>query len=300
MPYKLILIFCASFLWAQNHISDFHLNGKIRSLESTTFLVSDSKTQPSGFLDSELYDAIKLGFDKKGSLILRENYLDYQGKLGLFDRTEYRFNSAGNIEKLETVLIQNGEEPRKISQKKMFYYLAGQLIRTDEYNYGRTTDQYWVTNFIYEGGRLKRKDFWMEDKIFSTSEFGHRLMKIVSEKTFHNDGKLGKTVTYNYDPNAKLILKSSESGNEKILETFKYNDNKLRSHTIEVNGKITLEETFNSEELPLEIRKFNYRTDRFDKYQFKYEVDNQNNWINCLILEEEIPKFSIVRKINYY
>lgn len=300
MFYKIILLFFGSFLLGQNHLNDFQLNGKVKSLESTTYLVTDPKTQPSGFLDSENYDAIKLGFDPNGNLVLRENYLDYRGKLGLFDQTMFQFNYNNQIEKQETILIQNGEEPRKLSQKKHFYYLGNQLIRMDEFNFGRTTDQFWVTNFVYEGGRLKRKYFWMEDAVFSRSEFENRLMKITSEKTFHNDGKLGKTINYKYDENAKLILKSSESGNEKTVETFTYNDKKLESHIVEVNGQIILNETFDSAELPRKILKFNYKTKQFDLYQFKYELDSQNNWINCLILEEEKPKFKIVRKINYY
>jgi len=301
MRFTIFLIFIGSILSAQNHLNDFNLSGKVKHLESATYLFSDnSKTNPSGFLDSEMYDAIQLNFDRKGNLIQRENYLDYQGKLGLFDRTIYQFNFINQIEKQETTLVQNGEEPRKISQRKKFYYIQNQLVRIDEFNSGRTSDQFWVTNLVYDGGRLKKKEFWMDDEIFSVTEFENRLTKIISEKTFHNDGKLGRIINYNYGENANLILKSIKSGNEKTEESFEYRKNFLLSKTIKENDKVVLKTDFDENGLPVEVQKFNYKTQSFDLYRFKFEYDLHNNWINCVILENETPKFITKRRITYY
>ncbi len=298
---KVFLFLLPGILLAQNNWKDFSLKGKVKSLGSVTVKADNYQlTSTSGFLDSENFDSVYLEFDSKGNLILQKNFLDYQGKLGLFDWTKFQFNHENQIEKSETTLIQNGEEPRKTSQRKTFYYIKNQLVRMDEFNAGRTSDQFWVTNYIYDGGRLKRKDFWMEDEIFSTSEFEHRLMKVTSEKTFHNDGKLGKTIIYKYDDNAKLILKSAKSGNEQTDETFEYENAKLKAHTIKNRGKIILEEFLTMDELPKEIRKFNYATQEFDLYQFQFQYDNQNNWINCVILMNQTPKLIIKRKIDYY
>lgn len=297
----LFIIFC-SFLSAQIHLNDFSLKGKVRNVESTTYSYSDkSKTVNSGFLDSENFDALKLNFDKKGNLVLRENYLDYRGRLGLFDKTIYQFNATNQIEKQETTLVQNGEEPKKISQKKTFYYLKNQLIRTDEFNSGRTSNQFWVINQIYVGGRLKKKVFWMEDEIFSTSEFEHRLNDVVSEKTIHNNGKQGRKVSFEYDENQNVKNKSTESGNEKTVETFVYDKNVLKEHLVKnKKQEIQLRETFNPDGLLSSIEKINYTKNSLTKYKFEYEFDSQNNWINCVILENETPKFKIIRTINYH
>lgn len=296
----LFIIFC-SFLSAQSHLRDFNLKGKVRNLESTTYLYSGNSTNPSGFLDSENFDAIKLNFDQKGNLILRENYLDYRGKLGLFDKTVYQFNFSNQIEKQETTLVQNGEEPKKISQKKTFYYLKNQLIRTDEFNSGRTTDQFWVINHIYNGGRLKKKEIWMEDEIFSTSEFEHRLHNIISEKTFHNDGKQGRKVSFEYDENQNVKNKTTESGNEKTIETFMYDKNVLKEHVVKnKKQEIQLREIFNPEGLLSSTEKINYTKNSLAQFKFEYEFDSQNNWIKCVILENETPKFKVIRTINYY
>lgn len=302
MRLTILNLFLCCFLSAQNHLDDFKLQGNVKDMESTTYLISgDSKTNPSGFLDSEMYDAMILNFDNKGNIISRENYLDYQGKLGLFDKTVYQYNFNNKIEKQETTLIQNGEEPRKTSQKKIFYYLGDKLIRTDEYNFGRTTDQFWVINHIYLGGRLKKKEFWMEDEIFSVSEFEHRLYNIISEKTIHNDGKHGQKVSYEFNENQKIANKTTESGNESVIETFLYDSDVLKEHIVKNQKQgIQLRETFNPEGLPLLIEKINYTKNSLTPYKFQYEFDFQNNWINCVILENEIPKFKIIRKINYY
>lgn len=302
MRFTIFLIFFCTFLSAQNHLNDYNLKGKVRNLESTTYLFSDkSKTNPSGFLDSESFDAIKLNFDKKGNLVLRENYLDYQGKLGLFDKTVYQFNFSNQIEKQETTLIQNGEEPKKISQRIKFYYLANQLIRRDEFNSGRTTNQFWVINHIYNGSRLKKKEFWMDDEIFSTSEFEYRLQKIISEITIHNNGKKGQTINFEYDENQNLRHKTTEAGNEKTIETFNYDRHVLKERIIKnKKDEIQLKETFDSNQLPVLIEKMNYRKNSLSKYKFEFEFDARNNWINCLILEDEMPKFKIIRTINYY
>lgn len=298
---SIFLFLFTGITMAQQRTSDFGLTGRVKNIQSATYAYSTpAQTEVSGFLGNEKFDSISLKFDQKENLVFQENFLDYQGELGLFDRTVFQFNFNNQVEKLETTLIQNGEEPKKISQRKKFYYIQNQLVRIDEFNSGRTTDQFWVTNFIYEGGRLKKKEFWMEDEIFSVSEFENRLMKITSEKTFHNDGKPGRSIDYKYDENAKLILKSTKSGNEKTDETFEYENGKLVSHITKNNDRIILKEMFNSDELPKEIQKLNYRTQKFDLYEFKFEYDSQNNWINCLILENQTPKFTVKRKIDYY
>lgn len=301
MKLALILCFCCVFLTAQQHLHDFKLNGNVQSLESTSYSFSQTKTSPSGFLDSELYDKIKLDFDRNGNLVSRENYLDYQGKLGLFDKTVYQFNSHNQIEKQETTLIQNGEEPKKISQRKLLYYLGDRLIRTDEFNFGRTTDQFWVINYIYIGGRLKKKVFWMDDKIFSVTEFEHRLYKIISETTIHNDGKKGQKINFEYDDNQRIKNKTTEAGNEKMTESFLYEKDHLKEHIIKnKQQEVQLKETFNSFGLPVLIEKINYNTNSLTAYKFEYEFDLQNNWINCVILEDGTPRYKIIRKINYY
>lgn len=303
MYWKLIILLFFSTLTAQNRLGDFHLNGKIKSLESTTYLMNgNSQTTVSGFLDSEFYDAIKLKFNHNGNLISHENYLDYRGKLGLFDKTSYQYNPENQLEKQQTTLVQNGEEPTKISQLKKYYYLGEKLVRMDEFNFGRTTNQVWVVNYKYSNQNLIEKEFWMEDEIFSKEIHTYDLTnKLDFVQTVHNDGKRGQKILYQYDERRNLKNKITETGNEKESESFEYDKDVLKSRTLkDIRGEVLLREILFPSGLPAVVEKIHYAKNSFSKYEFKYEFDAQNNWINCLILEDEMPKFRIVRTITYY
>src|SRR5690606_32535518 len=116
--FRLSLVLLSGILFAQNKATDFGLWGNVESMQTVTKSYHHpSRTEVSGFLDSEMYDSISMKFDRRRNVIFRENYLDYRGKLGLFDRSILQVNANRMPEKLETTLIQNGEEPRKISQR---------------------------------------------------------------------------------------------------------------------------------------------------------------------------------------
>ncbi|MFV0303861.1 MAG: hypothetical protein ACK5IC_00055 [Moheibacter sp.] len=283
--------------------SDFGLIGKVESLQSVTVDYSMKiETKVSGFLDSEMFDSIYLKFDKQRSLVLRENYLNYRGKLGLFNQTEFQYNFQNQIEKLQTILIQNGEEPRRITQLKTFFYLKNNLIRIDEYNSGRTTDQNWIVNYVYNGGNITEKVFWMEDAIFSTSKFEYDYNgEILSEKSFHNNGVLGKTIQNEYNQFGQIEKKVVKSGNEMTRETFEYGTvYKSSTKITDKSGNTLRAEIFDKRGLVKEIQKINYQTNQVDSYQFYFELDNVGNWTKCEIRKNNIPTYITNRKINYY
>lgn len=296
------LLLLTGILQAQFRTTDFRLLGKVESVQSVTYAYENpSKTEVSGFLDSEQFDSVYLKFDRRRNLILHENFLDYRGKLGLFDRTILQINPSNQLEKLETTLIQNGEEPRKISQRKKFYYLRNQLVRQDEFNSGRTSDQYWVTNYLYEKGNLIAKHFWMEDELFSVDRLEYNLRNQISKETnFHNNGRSGKTVEYIYSDGVST-KKITTSGNEKTIESFIYNDGLLSGYElIEKSGRLLEAKTYNRDGLIKSVKKFNHLSQSIDNYDFKYKKDRENNWVFCEISKNSLPVYLVKRKINYF
>lgn len=296
------ILLLTGILEAQFRTTDFRLLGKVESVQSVTYTYENpSKTEVSGFLDSEQFDSIYLKFDRRRNLVLRENYLDYRGKLGLFDRTVLQINPSNQLEKLETVLIQNGEEPRKVSQRKKFYYIKNQLVRTDEHNYGRTTDQFWVMNASYKNGEISKKVFWMEDEIFSVDKLEYNEKNLLrSETNFHNNGTKGKTINYEY-ANGNLLKKISALGNEITIETFSYDNGRLSQiEWAENSGKLLKIEKYDENGLLSELKRFNHKTQEFDTYQFQFEMDSENNWTQCLISHDQNPIYNIHRKITYF
>lgn len=296
------ILLLTGILQAQFRTTDFRLLGKVESVQSVTYAYGNpSKTEVSGFLDSEQFDSVYLKFDRRRNLILRENFLDYRGKLGLFDRTILQINPSNQLEKLETTLIQNGEEPRKISQRKRFYYLQNQLVRQDEFNSGRTSNQYWVTNYIYEKGEIAEKVFWMEDEIFSRDKFNYNFKgELTEEKNFHNNGIVGKNIDYKY-VDGFISKKITISGNEKTTETFIYDSEFLSKYELMDNsGRVLRTETYDKNGLLSELQKFNHKTQLIDKYSFKFELDRENNWIKCEISRNRTPIYVIKRTIKYF
>lgn len=296
------LLFLANGLSAQFRTTDFRLLGKVESVQSVTKSFSNpDQTKVSGFLDSEQFDSVYLKFDRRRNLILRENYLDYRAKLGLFDRTVLQINPSNQLEKLETTLVQNGEEPRKISQRKKFYYIKNQLVRTDEFNSGRTSDQFWVMNASYKNGEISKKVFWMEDEIFSVDQLEYDEKNLLrTETNFHNNGSKGKTVKYEY-ANGDLLKKISESGNETTIETFRYDNGRLSQIELAENsGKLLRIEKYDENGLLSELKRFNHKTQEFDTYRFEFEMDSENNWTKCLISQNQNPIYNIHRKITYF
>lgn len=301
--FSLLLIVLATHLLGQSRTSDFGLIGSVESLQSvTTQYYNPSITTTSGFLDSEQFDSIYLKFDRKRNLILKETFLDYRGKLGVFDRTTYQINPRNQIEKLETTLIQNGEEPRKIAQRKKFYYLNSQLIRVDEFNSGRTSDQYWVSNWVYDRGWLKEKVYWMEDEIFSKSSFEYdNNSNPIAEKTYSNNGNLVSNKLYDNNRAGLPVKISSHTGAEKNIETFEYGPNYLaKRQVLDANGKVILTEIYDGNGRIAKVEKLNYKAQSIDTYEFKFELDKVNNWVNCEISLNHFPTYQIRRYIKYY
>lgn len=292
-----------AFCFGQYRASDYELIGNVKSMSSVTRIYNQpNSTAVSGFLDSEQFDSICLKFDQRKYLTLRENFLDYRGRLGIFDRTVYQYNPSQQIEKLENILIQNGEEPRKVAQRKIFYYLKNQLVRTDEFNSGRTSNQHWVVNSVYSGNRLSEKVFWMDDAIFSTTayEFDSN-HNPVSEKTVHNNGQQGLVKIYQNNSAGMPLKIISRSGNKETVESIEYGsvypskisetddtENLVKLTLYDPNGRI------------FEIRKLNYLSNDTDIYNFEYQYDSNNNWTNCIIKKNQIPAFIISREIRYY
>jgi hypothetical protein len=302
-PIRLFIFLFSGILFAQNKASDFGLLGNVESMQTITKSYQNpSRTEVSGFLDSEMFDSISLKFDRRRNVTFRENYLDYRGKLGLFDRTILQVNSNKMIEKLETTLIQNGEEPRKISQRKIYYYKGAQLLRMDEFNSGRTSDQFWVTNYVYQGNQLVEKVVWMEDEVFTRIKLEYNQRNRMGvEKSFSNNGQLGKRTEFEYNNSGDLIKKMTQLGNEKTIEAFIYdNDLKRKYQVVDSSGKILQEETYTEQGWINRVQKKNHQRNSEDTFEFDYKIDSMNNWIECTVYKNKIPEFTIKRIIKYY
>lgn len=288
---------------AQTQLQEFKLKGKVKSLSSKTYAYgSSTQFEVSGFLDSEMYNAIDLEFSPFGKLICKTQYLDYRGKLGVFDVTNYFYNPQQQLEKLETTLIQNGEEPKRISQIRKYYYLNNQLIREDEFNYGRTTQQYWVFNHAYYGNKLLKKTTWMEDEVFTQTLYTYNFNgEIQSQIDRFNNGKVGKSIAQRFDVKTQTKTIETTYGNQKSKEEFKFlTPNSFTYLQWDDQNKLIKQVENDSYANPKSAQIYKPNQNQLVKFEFKYEFDSENNWIQCTIFEQNIPKYTILRYITYY
>ena len=108
-------------------LADFNLKGKVEKIISTaTEAKGNSTTLP--FYENEYYDQVSLEFNPKGLLTKRTNYLDYRGKLAVYNYVNYDYNNANLIDKQTNVVINNGEDPKRTaSDKKFVMYLRNDV-----------------------------------------------------------------------------------------------------------------------------------------------------------------------------
>ena len=100
-------------------LADFNLKGKVEKIISTaTEANGNSTTLP--FYENEYYDQVSLEFNPKGLLTKRTNYLDYRGKLAVYNYVNYDYNNANLIDKQTNVVINNGEDPKRTASDKKF------------------------------------------------------------------------------------------------------------------------------------------------------------------------------------
>lgn len=297
-----LCLLAVSPIFGQQRTTDFALVGPVENVQSVTIALNVGKTAASGFLDSQNFDSIYWQFDRQRNLIVQENFLDYRGKLGIFDRTIYQINPQNQLEKSETTLIQNDEEPRKIAQRKTYYYLGNRLIRMDEFNAGRNADQYWVTNSVYDAKGLQKKVFWMEDEIFSYTDFTlDHFQHPWQELTYANNGqlthqkvyennRLGLPLRIRYGHPQKMNVEKLSYGAKYLAEKQVYDEAGVLIRTEQYGAQGQIEE----------IHQLNYNTRQTDVYRFEFQKDPMNNWIFCEISKNGQPSYVIKRKIKYF
>lgn len=101
-------------------LADFNLKGRVEKVTSTaTDAKGNTTTLP--FLENEFYNQISLEFNQKGLLIKRTNYLDYQGKLAVYNYVNYDYNNSNFIDKQTNTVINNGEDPNELLLTKTLF-----------------------------------------------------------------------------------------------------------------------------------------------------------------------------------
>lgn len=281
-------------------LADYNLNGKVEKIVSTAY---DSKgnTTTLPFYENEFYDQIVLEFNPKGLLTQRSNYLDYRGKLAVYNFVDYRYNAHNLIENQKNTVINNGEDPKRIASDKTFAYDSkNRLFTLIEKIEGKTTKSSYETVFNYSN-TLDKITTKVEGATISENNLKYNKKGLlVMDEMSSFDGKKGRKSYFIYDNETPVFLEEIAGNSSKIM--FLENGNISKLQSFDANKKLDYQADFDSRKQIIHFKKQSFKNGEtiLTSYQVTYEYDAKNNWTKASISSNNTSKFVVKRVIHYY
>ena len=281
-------------------LADFNLKGKVEKVTSTaTDAKGNTTTLP--FLENEFYNQISLEFNQKGLLTKRTNYLDYQGKLAVYNYVNYDYNNSNFIDKQTNTVINNGEDPKRIASDKTFVYdNKNRLINLTEKIEGKSSKSSYETIFNYSN-KLDKITTKVEGTLISENNLTYNKKNLlVLDETSSFDGKKGRKSYYIYDGKTPVFSEEIAGNSSKIMFFENRNISKLQS--FDANKTLAYQADFDSKNEIVNFKKQSFRNGQtvLTSYQVSYEYDSKNNWIKASISTNGDLKYVVKRTISYY
>ena len=281
-------------------LADFNLKGKVEKIISTATEVNgNSTTLP--FYENEYYDQVSLEFNPKGLLTKRTNYLDYRGKLAVYNYVNYDYNNSNFIDKQTNTVINNGEDPKRIASDKTFVYdNKNRLINLTENIEGKSSKSSYETIFNYSN-KLDKITTKVEGSTISGNNLTYNKngLLVLDEMTSF-DGKKGRKSYFIYDNETPVFLEEIAGNSSKIM--FLENGNISKLQSFDANKKLDYQADFDSRKQIIHFKKQSFKNGEtiLTSYQVTYEYDAKNNWTKASISSNNTPKFVVKRVIHYY
>ena len=281
-------------------LADFNLKGKVEKIISTaTEANGNSTTLP--FYENEYYDQVSLEFNPKGLLTKRTNYLDYRGKLAVYNYVNYDYNNANLIDKQTNVVINNGEDPKRTaSDKKFVYDNNNRLINLTEKIEGKSSKSSYETVFSYSN-KLDKITTKVEGSTISENNltYNKNSLLVLDEMTSF-DGKKGRKSYYIYDGKIPVYNEEIAGNSSKIM--FFENGNISKLQSFDNNKMLAYQADFDSKNEIINLKKQSFRNGQtvLTEYQVTYDYDSKNNWIKASISTNGTLKYVVKRTISYY
>ncbi|MBN2833603.1 MAG: hypothetical protein JXR48_01415 [Candidatus Delongbacteria bacterium] len=303
---KLVVTICIVMLTLfmgcskENSLSEYNLNGKVKSLKATSFSVKEkfgeiSKGSPNYSIISE--------FNKDGNITSHTVFLS--GEISSKEITDYnkngnkiksiRYNSKGNVSE-----ITEWNEFGDITMTEKLNSDGTRSKTIKEYNYNKDGYKISCKNFDHNG------DLWLESKYIYNENL--EIIKIIG----YSEDVLVKEEIYEYDSEGNNIKYTLSYGDDIAKqETFEYkNGHIVKYHRIEYDddGNIDSEHSSESEydENGNEImEKSNTNSgisiSSHDSYSYE-EFDSYDNWIKQIRHPYNSEKVIGIteREIQYY
>ena len=279
---------------------DFNLNGNIKQVTSTAKDANGNfATIP--FLENEFYNQIVLEFNSKGNLTKRTNNLDYRGKIGVYSFTEYQYNSSQLPTEIKTTVLNNGEDPKRVSSLKKYTYNSNDQINDfQETVKSKTSSTAYQTLFKYSN-LLEN----VQNKVDGTTSGEvkytyNKAGKLIKQETIGFDGKSGLKKYFIYDGATPIYEEVNNNGNKQM--TFINQDNSVsKFQQFDQNQNLKLELNFDQTNNITEAKVQTFQAGKpiLNTYQIKYNYDSKNNWTTANVYTKGDLKYVVTRDISY-
>lgn len=279
---------------------DYNLKGTIKEvIIKTTDAKGNWATLPFG--DSEYYNQYILNFNREGNLIKQTNYLDYQGKLGVYNYVENVYNPNQQLTNQVLTIVNNGEDPLRIASQKSYYYNSkNQVVKIEEILKGKNSSSTYQTEFLYSNRLdevVTKVDQVKSNSIHYSYNKNGNLVKV---ETVSFDGKSGLKKFYIYD--GSLPIYQEESFNNRKIMTF-FHQGKISSYkAYNAKQELDIQIDYNTKNEIVRIKKSAFANGKpvIEDYQVNYTYDLKENWKKAEIYSNNTIKFIVTRDINYY
>lgn len=277
LTFIVILTLTLSNCFNQNDDNDWtkkNLKGNIKSYTEFSYKAEEilgkikkGKRERLNTIDKQVK------FNKSGNII-EENYYNSNGIL-YSTRCIYTYNNVGNNTEINEY-ISDGSLVIKMIFK---YDKKGNIIESNTYNSdGKTIIGETTYKYDDKGNEIENKAYSINGDLFTkglTEYYG----STVENYTYGQHGDLYSKITYIIDDDGNNIEWKMENPDGSLNNriTSKYDDGNL-----------------------IESNHYNSDSSLKTKMIFKYNFDEKGNWIKKIDFDNEIPKYILERKYEYY
>jgi len=279
---------------------DFNFNGNVKKVISTAKDINGNyATIP--FLENEFYNQIVLEFNSKVNLSKRTNNLEYNGKLGVYSFTDYQYNSSQLPTEIKTTVLNNGEDPMRVSSLKQYaYHSNGQINNLQETIQSKTSSTTYQTLFNYSN-RLEKVQTKVDGAISGEVIYTYnRAGKLIQQETIGFNGKSGLTKYFIYDGATPIYEEINNNGN-KQMTFINQHHSVSKFQQFDQNQNLKLELNFDQDYNVTEAKVQSFKAGQpiLNTYQIKYNYDSKNNWIMAQVYNQGDLKYVVTREISY-
>ena len=282
----------------KTNLADFHLTNNVRFVQIKSVDYYNQQVT-TGFLDNEYFNQVEYHFNANGNLINRTNYLEYGNRLGIYSIENYQYNPQNFINQYEKIIVNNGEDPKRVEELKTYSYSNNRLIREDYTHQSKSKKTTYQTLYEYQNNLTKITDQVEQVKNAEVNFTYNPKNELVQSQTTLFNGKKGQTEFLISNEKGQPIAYEKIINNQKTYVFEDYSNHKTTRQYFDNQLNLIKEEVFQNNDLIRLKKKENESQNSLSTFTFDYQYDSFGNWITCLVKRNGSPYQTISRQIKY-